>query len=62
MDAELRAMINFLWLKGYRNPYLLSEIEDIYGHGVTTLATVERPTKAFSRGDSILSDSPRPIM
>jgi hypothetical protein len=40
MEIEIRAVIHFPWLKQYRNCDILSQLEDVYGHGVRSLETV----------------------
>jgi hypothetical protein len=49
MNVDFRAVIHFLWRKGYCNLDILSEPEDVDGHGVMTLKTMERATQAFTK-------------
>jgi hypothetical protein len=59
MEIEIQPVIHFLWREQYCNPDIVSELEDVYGQGVTTVRTVQRWTKTFTEERTTLNDSPK---
>jgi hypothetical protein len=60
MDFGLRDINHFLWPNRDWNPDIFSELEDVYGHRVATLRPVDRWAKAFTKGQTTLSDTQGP--
>ena len=58
-QIEIRAVIKFLFQKGYDNVKTLSEIQSIYGEGCMSLRNIQKRRQQFEAGNYSIFDKPR---
>lgn len=59
LQLEIRSVIHYLWIKGYKNLDIYEEICNVYGSNIISLRSVQDKTKKMNEGTYTIFDQQR---